>query len=96
MDMISAMMILATVLIALGKQLGLDPVHLGAIIVINLVIGFLTPPFGINLFVGAAISGLRVEAIAKAIWPMLLVEIAVLLVVTYVPAVTLAIPRLLQ
>ncbi len=96
MDTISAMVILATVLIAIGAQLGLDPVHLGAIIVINLAIGFLTPPFGINLFVGAAISGLRVEAIAKAIWPMLLVEILVLLAVTYFPAVTLTIPRLLQ
>ena len=96
MDTISAMVILSTVLVALGRQLGLDPVHLGAIVVINLAIGFLTPPFGINLFVGAAISGLRVEEIAKAIWPMLLVEILVLMVVTFVPAVTLTLPRLLH
>ncbi|WP_119166117.1 TRAP transporter large permease [Algihabitans albus] len=96
MDNIAAMIILGGVLTALGAELGLDPTHLGALVVINFAIGMATPPFGYSLFVGAAISKLSVEAISKALWPMLLVQILVLMLVTYVPAVTLFLPNLLR
>ena len=95
MDNVAAMIILGGVLTSIGTSLGLDPIHLGAIVVINFAIGMATPPFGYSLFVGAAISRLSVEEVSKALWPMLLVKILVLALITYVPWVVLALPRLL-
>lgn len=94
MDNIAAMIILGGVLMAVGQQIGLDPIHLGAVIVINFAIGMATPPFGYSLFVGAAISKLTIEQISRALWPMLIVEIVVLMMVTYMPWTTLLLPRL--
>ena len=96
MDNIAAMLILGAVLTSLGQQLGLDPTHLGAIVVINFAVGMATPPFGYSLFVGAAISGLSVERISVALWPMLLVQILVLMLLTFIPAITLFLPNLLS
>ena len=95
MDNIAAMLILGAVLTSLGQQIGLDPTHLGAIVVINFAVGMATPPFGYSLFVGAAISGISVERISVALWPMLLVQIAVLMLLTFIPAITLFLPNLL-
>jgi C4-dicarboxylate transporter DctM subunit len=94
MDNIAAMIILGSMLMSIGAQLGLDPIHLGAIVVINFAIGMATPPFGYSLFVGAAISGLKIEEIAMAIWPLLLLQIVVLLLLTFIPALTLTLPNL--
>jgi len=96
MDNIAAMIILGTTLTAIGAQIGLDPVHLGALVVINLAIGMATPPFGYSLFVAAAISKLSIERISLALWPMLLVSFVVLMLVTYLPAVTLFLPSLMR
>ena len=96
MDNIAAMIILGSVLTSLGAQLGLDPIHLGAIVVINFAIGMATPPFGYSLFVGAAISGLSVERLSIAIWPMLMVQIAVLLAITFIPALVLGLPGMVR
>jgi len=96
MDNIAAMIILGSTLTAIGAQLGLDPIHLGALVVINLAIGMTTPPFGYSLFVGAAISKLPIERIALALWPMLLVMVFVLMLVTYIPALTLMLPSLIR
>jgi len=94
MDNIAAMLILGAFLISLGQQLGLDPTHLGAIVVINFAVGMATPPFGYSLFVGAAISGLSIEEISKSLWPMLLVQILVLAMLTFIPPITLFLPNL--
>jgi C4-dicarboxylate transporter, DctM subunit len=83
------------VLIAIGTHIGIDPIQLGTIIVVNFAIGQITPPVGYSLFVGAAISGLTVEEVSKPLWPMILIEVLVLALVTYVPVLTLALPRLL-
>ncbi len=96
MDNIAAMVILGGVLMNIGASIGLDPIHLGAIVVINFAIGMATPPFGYSLFVGAAISGLSVEQISRQLWPMLAVQIAVLGIVTYAPWFTLALPSLVR
>lgn len=96
MDNIAAMIILGQVLISIGAQLGLDPTHLGAMVVINFGIGMATPPFGYSLFVGASVSRLSVEQVSSALWPMLGVMIVVLGLVTYVPWITLALPNLLN
>lgn len=94
MDNIAAMLILGAVLTSLGQQLGLDPTHLGAIVVINFAIGMATPPFGYSLFVGAAISGLSVERISVSLWPMLLVQVVALMLLTFIPPVALFLPNL--
>ena len=94
MDNIAAMLILGAVLISLGQQLGLDPTHLGAIVVINFAVGMATPPFGYSLFVGAAISGLSVERISMSLWPMLVVQLIVLALLTFVPPIALFLPNL--
>lgn len=94
MDTIAAMIILVGLLTQVGDHLGLEPVHFGAIVVVNLAIGMSTPPFGYTLFTAAGISGVSVERIVRFLWPMLIAQIAVLLLVTYVPALTLTLPAL--
>lgn len=91
MDNLAAMIILASFLIPIGQQLGMDPVQFGAMVAINFTIGMATPPFGYTIFVGAAISGLSIGQIARPLMPMLGVMIGVLLLVAFVPAVTLTV-----
>lgn len=95
MDNISAMVILSGVLIGLGQQIGLDPIQLGAMVVINFAVGMVTPPVGYSIFVASSISGLRVETVARHIWPFILVLVIVVALVAYVPAVTLWLPEML-
>lgn len=95
MDTIAAMIILSGVLTTVGLQLGLDPTHLGALVVINFAIGMITPPIGYSLFVGAAVTNVSMERITVNLWPFFLVLLVVLGLVAYVPAVTLALPRLI-
>ena len=96
MDNLAAMIILASFLIPIGEQLGMDPVQFGAMVAINFTIGMATPPFGYTIFVGAAISGLRIGQIARPLMPMLGVMIAVLLLVAFVPQVTLSFVSLMR
>jgi C4-dicarboxylate transporter DctM subunit len=95
MDNLAVMIILGGLLIKLGTQLGLDPIHLGPIIVINFAVGMETPPLGYSLFVGSAISGLSIEEIARGMLPFFLVDVGMLMVVTFVPWVTLWLPKLI-
>ena len=95
MDNLAAMVILGTLLINLGHQLGIDPIQLGPIIVINFAVGMETPPLGYSLFVGSSISGLTIEEISRGMLPFFLVDVGMLMIVTFVPWVTLALPRLL-
>jgi C4-dicarboxylate transporter DctM subunit len=96
MDNIAAMIILGGVLTSIGANLGLDPTHLGAIVVINFAIGMATPPFGYSIFIGSAISKLSIEEISKSLAPMLLVQLIVLLLITFIPSITLTLPSLLD
>jgi C4-dicarboxylate transporter DctM subunit len=96
MDNLAAMIILASFLVPIGEQLGMDPVQFGAMVAINFTIGMATPPFGYTIFVGAAISGLRIGQIARPLLPMLGVMITVLLLVAFVPQVTLAVVNLVR
>jgi C4-dicarboxylate transporter DctM subunit len=89
MDNLAAMIILASFLVPIGQQLGMDPVQFGAMVAINFTIGMATPPFGYTIFVGAAISGLSIGQITRPLLPMLGVMIGVLLLVAFVPGVTL-------
>ena len=83
-----------TVLLPLAKQIGLDPIHFGAIMVLNLVIGLTTPPLGVCLFVSSGIAGISLEKISRAMIPFLIAAIVVLLLVTYIPSLSMWIPQL--
>lgn len=96
MEALAAIVILTPLLLPIVTSLGVDPVHFGVIIVLNLAIGMITPPVGINLFVGSSVSKLRLEDIVKAVLPMLALSIVVLLLVTYIPALSMWLPNLLN
>ena len=89
-----AIIILGPILGPIFTSLGVDSVHFAIIMAVNLTVGLLTPPMGLVLFVTSSVSGLRVETIARATLPFLAVEVAVIFLITYVPALTLTIPRL--
>ena len=89
-----AIIILGPILGPIFLQLGVDPVHFAIVMVVNLTVGLLTPPMGLVLFATSAVSGLRVETIARAVLPFLAVEVLVILLITYIPAISLTLPRL--
>lgn len=96
MESLAAIIILAPLLISIVKPLGVDPLHFGIIMTMNLAIGMFTPPVGVNLFVASRIGKIPVGDMFKWVLPMAAVLIAVLLLVTYVPAIATFLPRLLQ
>ncbi len=93
MESASATLILAPILMPMMIKLGVDPVHFGVIMVCNLSIGFITPPVGQSLFVAAAISDERTERIAVAAAPLLASMLVMLLIVSYIPEVSLFLTR---
>jgi len=93
MDMAPLILILTPILLPVVKTLGVDPVHFGIIIMVNLGIGLLTPPVGSVLFVGSAVGKLSIEALVKAMYPFFGVLLLLLALVTYWPAMTLWLPR---
>ncbi len=95
MDINAALIILAPVLAPLTLAIGLDPVHAGIIIILALSISLMTPPVGACLFVIASVTGERVEAITRALWPFILAEIAILFLVAYWEPIAMTVPRLL-
>ncbi len=90
----AALIIFIPILVPLVSSVGIDPVWFGVIMVLNLVIGLVTPPVGVVLFVTSGIAKLRLERLIAAIWPFVLVMIAVLLLVILFPGLTLWLPRL--
>jgi C4-dicarboxylate transporter DctM subunit len=95
MEPTGIILILAPILFPIATQLGIDPVHLGIIMVVNLEIGMITPPIGLNLFVTAGITKMSIGQMVKAALPWTLVLLLFLVMVTYVPALTLFLPNLL-
>ena len=90
MDEIAIMVVLGPLLIAIANSFQIDPIHFGTIIVTNVAIGMAAPPIGYCLFVGMAISGLKLSEVASKIWPFLSIMLVVLMLVTYVPGFSLA------
>jgi tripartite ATP-independent transporter DctM subunit len=90
-----AILILGPVLAPIFVELGVHPVHFALVMCINLTLGLATPPMGLVLFVTSSVAGVRVESIVRAMLPFLAMEILVLMLVTYIPALTLALPRAL-
>ncbi len=95
MDMAPLILICTPILLPAVTSLGVDPVHFGIIMLLNLGIGLLTPPVGATLFVGCAIGKVTMEQVMREIWPFYGVMLIVLLLVTYFPSISLWLPRLL-
>lgn len=89
MEALAAIVILTPILLPVVVKVGVDPLHFGIIMVVNLAIGFITPPVGVNLFVASGIAKVKIANLAKVSLPLLAVMIAVLLLITYVPAIPL-------
>lgn len=96
METNAAIIILAPIFYPVAVQMGIDPIHFGIIMVINLAIGMITPPLGVNLFVACGISKLSIEKIVGANWLYLIATIVVLLLISFVPGITLWLPNLLM
>ncbi|HSO06893.1 MAG TPA: TRAP transporter large permease subunit [Pelomicrobium sp.] len=95
MEPTGIILILAPILFPIATELGIDPVHLGIIMVVNLEIGMVTPPIGLNLFVTAGITQMSITQVVRAALPWLMVLLTFLVIATYVPAITLWLPNLL-
>lgn len=94
MDMAPLILICTPILLPVVKALGVDPVHFGVIMMLNLGIGLVTPPVGTVLFVGCAIGKVAIERAARHLWPFWIAMVVVLLLVTYIPELALWIPSL--
>ena len=94
LEPVAAMIIALPVLIDVSNVIGLDPVHFGVIVVLNLGIGLVTPPMGICLFIASAIGKTSIEGTARASLPMLAVALVVLMLVSFIPAVSMFLPSL--
>lgn len=95
-DPLSAILLLTPLLAPVVKALGIDPVHFGIILTVNLAIGLFTPPFGINIFVAQSVLNIDVKTIYRGILPFLVIYLIALVIITYVPAISLAGIRLLM
>lgn len=95
MDMAPLILICTPILLPVIRSIGVDPVHFGIVMLLNLGIGLVTPPVGTTLFVGCAIGRVPIEQVARALWPFWLTMLAVLMLVTYLPGLSLWIPSLI-
>lgn len=92
MDMSPLIVIMTPILLPIAASAGIDPVHFGVIMMLNLGIGLVTPPIGSVLFVGSAVSGVSVEQMVKSIWPFYGALIVALLVISFFPVLSMALP----
>jgi len=93
MDMTPAVLIFTPIFLPIVTSLGMDPIHFGIVMIMNLCIGLCTPPVGSVLFVGCSVAGLKIQQVVKPLLPLFLVMIVVLLIITYFPELTLWLPR---
>jgi tripartite ATP-independent transporter DctM subunit len=95
MDMAPLILILTPILLPVVKALGVDPVHFGMIMMVNLGIGLITPPVGSVLFVASAVGNIKIEGVVRAMLPFYVGMFGVLMAVTYLPEISLWLPRLM-
>ena len=95
MDMAPLILIVTPILLPVAKSIGMDPIHFGIVMMLNLGIGLCTPPVGSTLFVGCAIGKISIEEVTRTIWPFYIAMVTVLLLVTYIPAIAMWLPGLL-
>lgn len=96
MDIISATLILGPVLIPMLPHFGVDPMHFGLVLTVNLAIGYCTPPMGVSLFITGSIANRGLVFVSRAVMPFLLIQLAVLFLITFVPGLVMWLPGLLR
>lgn len=92
----AAITVLAPILTPVALKMGIDPIHFGIVMIINLAVGMTTPPVGVNLFVACQVAGLRIEHIIRSMLPFYLSLLICLAIITYVPGLTLWLPQLFK
>ena len=93
MDMTPAVLIFTPIFLTIVTAMGVDPIHFGIIMVLNLSVGLCTPPVGSVLFIGCSVAGLGIDKVIKPLIPMFLAMVLVLLLVTYLPEISLWLPQ---
>ncbi len=96
MDMSPIILIATPILLPIAQSIGIDPIQFGIMVILNCGIGLLTPPVGAVLFIGSAVAKIPMEKVVKATLPFYLCMIITLLLVTFVPAISMFIPNLLK
>lgn len=94
METVAAIIILVPVLLPVITQIGVDPLHFGIVLVVNLAIGMVTPPLGVCLFIGCSIADIKLEDITRAVWPFILIMVVDVLLLTYLPWISTVLPKL--
>ncbi|MDW7677109.1 MAG: TRAP transporter large permease [Bacillota bacterium] len=95
METVASVLIVTPILLPVAESLGIDPIHFGIVVVMTLSLGMSTPPVGENLYIAASIAGISFEKLIGNIWPFFLIAIAVILLVAFVPFISLMLPNLL-
>ena len=93
MDMTPAVLIFTPIFLPIVTALGIDPIHFGIIMVLNLSVGLCTPPVGSVLFIGCSVANLSIDKVIKPLIPMFISMVVVLLLVTYIPEIALWLPK---
>ena len=96
MEPSSIILIMAPILFPVGVKLGIDPVHFGILIIVNMEVGMCHPPVGLNLYVASGITKMGITELTVAVWPWLLTMLVFLVIVTYWPALSLWLPHLMM
>ncbi len=96
MEPTGIILILAPIFFPISQHMGIDPIHLGIIMVVNMEIGMITPPVGLNLFVTSGITGMSIVQVTKAAMPWLAILVLFLMIITYIPQITLFLPNLVM
>lgn len=96
METLASIILLTPIFLPLVTGIGIDPVHFGIILVVNLNIGLTTPPLGVCMFIACPLAGISIKDFVRALWPFLLASIGVLFLITYVPGLVMFIPNLMR
>jgi C4-dicarboxylate transporter DctM subunit len=96
METLAAIIILSPILVPIANAVGINTIHFGIIMVLNLAIGFITPPLGVNLFVACGISKISLEDISKGVLPFVVVMVILLMAITFIPQLSLFLPNLMK
>jgi C4-dicarboxylate transporter DctM subunit len=91
----STLLVLVPPLYPVAMSFGIDPVHFGMVVTLNICLGMITPPFGLDIFVASSTLGKPVVEIIRGVWPFVVVNLIVLLLITYVPQISLIVPKLI-
>ena len=96
MEPSSVVMIMTPLLLPIALQLGIDPIHFGIVMIVNMEIGMLTPPVGLNLFVASSLTKLSLKDVTVSVLPWLMVLLVGLILITYIPEISLFLPNLVS